>query len=436
MQLIKCPTCLFIWIVLVVSTRVWGQIDRSDQWDHDLAVVQQDLPRLHKDLFFHKDSTWFYAQMNELRRQVHSLSDEDIVIRLQEIVAAMGDSHTWVNGTAVIHHKATLPLECFWFKEGLFVLVGERHCQALVGKRLLEINGHPVRTILDSLEQVVALDNEAMKWDRLPRLIRQVPLLRHYGFVQGDTIPVTVQNDEGAPETVHVVSQSVRLESDHRVSVRYQPGSWPQGWKHPDSWFWEEWLPADSIYFVQYNRCWSKEVQRKQGKRKYATSMPAFKPFGDQVIHTLKTRPVKALVLDLRFNGGGSSRQGTRLIRQIAALRPDQQPEKIYVLQGRRTFSSAVINLLDTKKHLAAIAVGEMTGGKANHFGEVKSFSTPHWKLQILYSSRYFRFNALNEDSIQPDLHVMPTFADYAAGRDSALDRIREALRDADLNSE
>ena len=141
-------------------------------------------------------------------------------------------------------------------------------------------------------------------------------------------------------------------------------------------------------------------------------------------------------MLDLRFNGGGSSRQGTRLIRQIAALRPDQQPEKIYVLQGRRTFSSAVINLLDTKKHLAAIAVGEMTGGKANHFGEVKSFSTPHWKLQILYSSRYFRFNALNEDSIQPDLHVMPTFADYAAGRDSALDRIREALRDADLNSE
>ena len=39
-----------------------------------------------------------------------------------------------------------------------------------------------------------------------------------------------------------------------------------------------------------------------------------------------------------------------------------------------------------------AIFIGEPTGGRPNHFGEVKSFNLPNSGLSVRYSTKYFRF--------------------------------------------
>jgi hypothetical protein len=70
------------------------------------------------------------------------------------------------------------------------------------------------------------------------------------------------------------------------------------------------------------------------------------------------------------------------------------------------------------------IFVGEETGGKPNHYGEVKSFKLPHSGLQIYYSTRYFKEVPEDSNTIEPDVVATSSFEDYARGIDPALDWI------------
>lgn len=93
----------------------------------------------------------------------------------------------------------------------------------------------------------------------------------------------------------------------------------------------------------------------------------------------------------MRFNSGGSSLQGTELIKKLSELKNINQKKKLFVIIGKNTFSSAIINILDFKKYTNAIIVGEITSGKPNHFGEVKNFLLPNSRLQVNYSTKYFK---------------------------------------------
>jgi hypothetical protein len=72
-----------------------------------------------------------------------------------------------------------------------------------------------------------------------------------------------------------------------------------------------------------------------------------------------------------------------------------------------------------------ALFVGEPTGGSPNHFGDPKIAPGPVSKIPYLISTLRWQdstpFDA--RPWILPDLPAPPTFADYVAGRDLALER-------------
>ncbi len=131
---------------------------------------------------------------------------------------------------------------------------------------------------------------------------------------------------------------------------------------------------------------------------------------------------MKALLFDLRANGGGSSPQGTQLAKDIAALAPPARPEKIYTAISEFTFSSAVINAMNFKQELGATFLGTPTGGKPNHFGEVRVFELPSSGIKIANSTKYFQYlEGEDPPTIAPDAHIETSLADFASGRDPIL---------------
>jgi C-terminal processing protease CtpA/Prc len=100
----------------------------------------------------------------------------------------------------------------------------------------------------------------------------------------------------------------------------------------------------------------------------------------------------------------------------------------VCVLIGPRTFSSAA-DLADAiKTYRLATLIGEETGGRPNHFGEVYPFRTARTGFLVFVSSaRYVGASGdtTNHDGVLPDIEVRRTAADIAQGRDAALDRAR-----------
>jgi len=95
----------------------------------------------------------------------------------------------------------------------------------------------------------------------------------------------------------------------------------------------------------------------------------------------------------------------------------------IFVILGRDTFSSALLNAYAFKNKTAAIFVGEPTGGKPNCYGEVEYLRLKNSGLKIRFSTVYY--NVIEDDkqlSFYPEIECKVTFADYLGNRDACVE--------------
>ena len=70
-----------------------------------------------------------------------------------------------------------------------------------------------------------------------------------------------------------------------------------------------------------------------------------------------------------------------------------------------------------------AISRGAPTGGRPNSYGNVRTLFLPNSRLQVGYSTRYFRLiEGSDPPSLMPDLAVEPTIEDLRTGRDPELE--------------
>jgi hypothetical protein len=94
----------------------------------------------------------------------------------------------------------------------------------------------------------------------------------------------------------------------------------------------------------------------------------------------------------------------------------------LFVLIGPNTFSAAMSNSAHFRYQTAAILVGQPIGEKPNSYQESRQMTLPNSHLVVRYSVRFYKFVKNGENVIRPDQEIVPTWADYKAGRDPVLD--------------
>jgi hypothetical protein len=244
-------------------------------------------------------------------------------------------------------------------------------------------------------------------------------LLEYFGFASDHELQLTVVNHSGKEERINI-----KLPVELGEMVEVQPESLPLGWQDQNTFFWDRYFVNEQLYYIQYNKCWSREVEEDFGSGASALFMPSFKEFEKQVIQVLKRKDIDKLVFDMRFNRGGNESQGSELIAKIIKTLP-RETKEIFVFVGRTTSSSAIINTIDFMKRSKVVLVGEETGGRPNHFGEIKRFVLPESRLIVSYPTTYFSLVDGDPGSIVPDILTPIGFDQYMEGIDPAMEAVR-----------
>lgn len=99
-------------------------------------------------------------------------------------------------------------------------------------------------------------------------------------------------------------------------------------------------------------------------------------------------------------------------------------PDKLFVIIGRETFSSAIIEAARFDEETNATLVGEMTSGKPNHYGSVRNFKLPNSKISIRYSTKHINIFKNQGNSLMPDVLKEVSIDDYINKKDAVLDYI------------
>jgi hypothetical protein len=402
---------------ILVSCRSNSQIN----WQTDIAYLKNELPKKHKDLFFKYSKAEFENKLNLLVEQLGTVKDFEVVVKLQQIIAGQGDSHTMVNWYRFNDDKKDLPIRMYWFSDGIYVIKASKEIVSVLGKKLVSINNHPLTEIIDSLSTMLTVDNQAIVRNRMPFLLRNARLLDYFGFAINGRYVFEVEDVAGQRSKINIIPQA----DDIAELISFENDSTPLYWQNRQIPFIERYLKNDSIYYIQYNRCDSRLFLYLTGNWQRARNTPSFSKFEKTIIKTLGDKEIKKLVFDMRFNPGGSSFQGKKLIKQLADIDKINQRGKLYVIIGRKTFSSAILNTIDFLNYTQAILVGEETGGKPNHFGEIKSLMLPTSKLEIYYSTKYFHLSNKYTNTITPDVQIESGFSDFVEGRDPVYEWIK-----------
>jgi len=383
---------------------------RVTKWQEDLDFLASELPKRHKNLFFHLTEHDWNAKLQKIREDIPALSDADIMVRLKSLIDSVGDPHSGID-VFESSKLSRLPVGFYSFADGVFVVGASDEYKSLLGCRLVKVGNQDVKKAWSAISDLYCFGNESDQQSRVPRYFSEPDLLKGASLIKSpDSVPLALEDKDGntIKRTVKSVPHKTQLKktmvTDSQLIV-------PMYRLHRDLPFWVCYLATGNLVYFQYNECVD----------------PPHNPFNglcSDLADLINAHQSARLVIDLRLNGGGDSGVLDPLIDHIKSTDFGNQKGKLFVITGRETYGSAVFNAARLRYETNAIFVGEEPGMSCNTYGEQKTFELPNSDLRITYSIRYFRFSKDASGLIKPDIVVKTKFSEYASGIDPVLNAI------------
>lgn len=384
---------------------------RGQRWEDDLGffarefpVEQVDFPKLFPPEKFHQD-------IADLERDVPKLSDPEVALRLMKLVAAARVSHTMATPQGELEFHP-YPIRFVWFSDGPAVIEANPKYKAAIGARVVRIGTMSPQQLESALAPFISYENQVWLHEISRDFMLNREVADHFGLADPDgSIAITFARPGAKPFRLKVAPTGV----DHMISA-YEAYHLPipLSRKHPDDWYWYEYLANDHALYIQYNRCRDKKEE-------------PFKDFAEGLFRFVDgahgPSKVERVIVDLRFNGGGDSSVIDPLMNGLKSRPWLSSTGRLYVLTGSGTYSSGMMAAVEFRKSLHALLVGEPSGSPPNEYGEIKDFTLPNSKIDVQYTTKYFRLLTTSDpQTLEPDLPVHCTIADFLSGRDPVLD--------------
>lgn len=389
----------------------------ATEWRADIEALRARLPAAHIDLFHLLPETSFHRELDALSAMADTASPERMLVGFGRIVAAVGEGHTSARILDLV--GSGFPVRTEVFADGLRIVRVAEADSALLGARVVTVEGRPVEAVLDSVATLVSADNPMGVRPWLPIYLAARDVLAGLGLldampgltleVEPFAFPGTVERRRRVTfEPVSLAEAEPMLLGDGQgmaVAGRSAPSLIRDAGSGP---YWFRRLPAQRAMFVRIDRL---------------VSQPdwPFTAFVDSLSAAIDRLQPERLILDVRSLSGGNH-ISLPLIHGL--IRTGYTDDRLLVLIGRNTFSAGqnLVTLLG--QHVRPVFVGESTGGRPNSYGVLARFTLPNSGLEIRHS-RYFIQDSDPADYRQwqaPAVPAPPEIHALLQGRDPALE--------------
>lgn len=377
----------------------------------DIAALCDALEANHKNLFATLSKEAFDEECSALEQSAPAMSDAQFYYALREIVASVHDAHTSLDfSDSWYAHLTALPFAVLPMEGAWFLAIADEPNAGYLGWEVLAIDSVPMDEVFVRAKRLISHENDVWAAQNFSNTINFLEALQYLGVTPADASGVTLtlrERETGAEAalTLQGLSEAEVLSlQTARLSPKETPMTQPSG-------YYSALLPNDESLFIQYNVCADWEAMPMSDFAAAVDSLFAENAYGK-------------VVIDLRYNSGGDSSVWWPLL-DVLERRQEEQGFPVYTLIGADTFSSGIIDALESKERLSATLVGTPTGGSVNGYGELASFDLPHMPISVWYSTQYFELVPGYEgSSLLPDVLIETSLADYLDGRDTVAEAV------------
>lgn len=383
---------------------------RNRAWRADLQYLATELPKRHKNLFFKIPRQDFAREVARLDEAIPSMQDFEVKIGFIRLAAMVGDNHTGVAWRR--EDFGTYPVQFYSYSGGWYVTAAAEEYRRVLGSRLIRIGDMDIDSAAATLRSLIACENDSC-FRHLLQYFLNVPEFLYAQRILPDAERGQFTFEDKTGERFSLEIRAVAPQQWR--SVQWTPLPLPQVPREQTLWrlnrnvnYWYEYVANSKTLYFAYNLCRDSETQ-------------PFKEFARELLAFADSHPIERFVIDMRRNGGGSEALLLPFIAELSRRPAINRRGRLFVIVGRGTFSSAAQNALRLKQNTQATIVGEPTGQKPNHYGQVRTFRLPNSGLDVNYSTVFWKLVDGDPPAFIPDILVEHTFADFSSGRDAVL---------------
>lgn len=412
--------------IQIVALKDVSKMTRTQGWRYDMEILKNEVMRkayLRRELSFDE----FNKKYQQLYNSIDKKTDVQIILELMKIMVEVGDGHSNLFPPSRKEFQLTIPVQFYFFKEGLYIIAADQQYKHLVGSKVLAFEKKPVDEIVKILSPYLARDNEMGVVQTLQSIVRHTPALHALGLISGpDKMQLKLLDQKGNETKATITADTLYVRVDHK-SV---PENWatlhamngkpvPLYLKNIKTNYWFEQLPASKTVYFQWNQV---RNDRNVSLNKFTDSLMKF----------INENEIDKLVIDLRWNNGGNTMLLPYFITSLIKNERVNKRGNLFVITGRRTFSAAQNLSTFLEKQTNATFVGEPTGSSPNFVGEEDFITLPYSKLAMNVSDWFWQSSWPWDKRtwIAPTIYAPPTFKNYSNNQDDALETLGNLIRD------
>jgi hypothetical protein len=360
----------------------------------------------------------FARAVAELDARIPALQRHEIVVGLMRIAAMVGDAHTNVSPLKDTKFGfRSLPLKLYLFEDGLYVRAAAPEHATLVGAKVEAVGGVAAAEAIRRVGEISPRDNEITPKMYAPIFLGMPEILHALKLAPASDAAVLSLSKGGRSWTVSVPAGGVdpSWPPDTDISL-VTPEGWVDARSTPAPPMWLQApldyhrmieLPEHKALYVQFNMVTDVKDQ-------------SVEQFAKRISQRSKSLNPRALVLDVRLNRGGNGDLRHALVREL--VRAEDEDTRLFVLTWRGAFSATQFVLDDLARLTDAVLIGEPASSKPNSYGDSYRNTLPNSGLTVRTSIRWHQIGHTgNRPWTSVDIATPYRFADYAAGRDPAL---------------
>jgi len=444
-RIIFCLIALTLAVLLLAAGVLWHLRNRA--WADEVNFLRESIFDTH--LLFDDKMIYMWqlpeeiaasrddvhqrvnAEADALIKRIPWMRERDIILNLPRLVAALGDLHSNLDD-AYWQYDVT-PFFFAYMTDGYYFYAyhdggfsAREQEVALLGSKLVAVNGHDLAAVLEGAAQILASENpygtRAGLYNPLmnPAILYAIGLhsdpesAPEYTFEAPDgLVTLTPSGMISLPDGVFFQDLTAIIYAKDDPTTRID---------HPTDEYELFYLEKDTVLHI---RC-------------RAFSGPKIDKLAPDVEAALRINPqLETIIVDMRGNPGGYGRYSYGMLEAIRDGRPDLcQSGRIYVITDGGSLSAAVEMTFYLKTQCNATLVGEPTGQGVWFFAGASPLTLPKSGLAV-YLSEYhslFRVSGIapidpqriyrEADAIYPDVLIERTIEEYMADIDPVLEWI------------
>jgi len=407
---------IVIFMLMLAITPVCKSQGENDKWSQDLHFLEEQMQKIFPEFYSRVPKELLDKTVNQIETKIPQLSKSDFVMELFRLTALPNDAHTIPFVFDPVFSFHDFPIKIFHFEEGWYIIDAENKYKNLVGTKILNINSCTIEDLYRKFTPYLAAENEYARLERFTYICLMSEWLKSQGVTDNlTTITITVEEENGEKvvKNIDAIDFSKKFKWSFLDPIDNRS---PAVFLNPrnDSYWFEYNENSKTIYF-QFNK-----VENQKGKETIAEFTKRLEEF-------VETHDFYKFIVDIRNNIGGNDVFLKPIIKLIRDNVKINRRNRLFVLTGRHTFSSAVLFAYQLQLQTKAIFIGEPTAQGPVFCGNPAIITLPNSKLVFtIASTSTARTQAewpfITDNKIEPDVLVKYKHDDFLSGKDIVME--------------